>query len=245
MRPRRALDRRTRTVSAGRAMSDSPCVLPGSPVRRPGGAARTPTGGAAPSLRRGTEAHPDPGRGAVPDPRLPQNGGMGIRIVAVRPGAPPAVVLEQLGEIVVRAYDEVGALEGDDEYVPELRDVARRVREAVVFAALDEADGTPLGCVTYVPGPDNAWAEHLRAGEASIRMLAVDPAAQRRGVGTALVEACLVRARADGRRAVFLHSLPVMTGAQRVYDRLGFRRVPERDWVFPDFLLLGFVLDLA
>jgi ribosomal protein S18 acetylase RimI-like enzyme len=170
---------------------------------------------------------------------------MGLRIVAVRPGATPAVVLEQLGEIVVRAYDAVGALEGDDEYVPELRDVARRVREAVVFAALDEADGMPLGCVTYVPGPDNAWAEHLRAGEASIRMLAVDPAAQGRGVGTALVEACLVRARADGRRAVFLHSLPVMTGAQRVYDRLGFRRVPERDWVFPDFLLMGFVLDLA
>ena len=170
---------------------------------------------------------------------------MGLRIVAVRPGATPAVVLEQLGEIVVRAYDAVGALEGDDEYVPELRDVARRVREAVVFAALDEADGMPLGCVTYVPGPDNAWAEHLRAGEASIRMLAVDPAAQGRGVGTALVEACLVRARADGRRAVFLHSLPVMTGAQRIYDRLGFRRVPERDWVFPDFLLMGFVLDLA
>jgi len=170
---------------------------------------------------------------------------MGLRIVAVRPGATPAVVLEQLGEIVVRAYDAVGALEGDDEYVPELRDVARRVREAVVFAALDEADGMPLGCVTYVPGPDNAWAEHLRAGEASIRMLAVDPAAQGRGVGTTLVEACLVRARADGRRAVFLHSLPVMTGAQRVYDRLGFRRVPERDWVFPDFLLMGFVLDLA
>jgi ribosomal protein S18 acetylase RimI-like enzyme len=88
----------------------------------------------------------------------------------------------------------------------------------VVFAALDAASGTPLGCVTYVPAPDNAWAEHLREGEASIRMLAVDPAAQGRGVGSALVAACLDRARADGRRAVFLHSLPVMTGAQRIYD---------------------------
>ena len=170
---------------------------------------------------------------------------MGIRIVAVKPGALPVAVVERLGEIVVAAYEAVGALEGDDEYVPELRDVARRVREAVVFAALDEVGGAPLGCVTYVPGPDNAWAEHLRDGEASIRMLAVDPAAQGRGVGTALVEACLARARADGRRAVFLHSLPVMTGAQRIYDRLGFRRVPERDWVFPDFVLMGFVLDLG
>jgi ribosomal protein S18 acetylase RimI-like enzyme len=170
---------------------------------------------------------------------------MGTRIVEVVPGAVAGSVLEALGEIVVRAYDAVGALEGADEYVPELRDVARRVREAVVFAALDDAEGVPLGCVTYVPGPENAWAEHLRDGEASIRMLAVDPAAQGRGVGFALVAACLDRARADARRAVFLHSLPVMTGAQRIYERWGFRRVPERDWVFPDFLLMGFVLDLA
>jgi ribosomal protein S18 acetylase RimI-like enzyme len=76
-------------------------------------------------------------------------------------------------------------------------------------------------------------------------MLAVDPAAQGRGIGTALVEACVARARADGRRAIFLHSLPVMSGAQRIYDAFGFRRVPERDWVFPDFLLMGFVLELA
>jgi len=170
---------------------------------------------------------------------------MGIRIIPVELGALPSTALARLGEIVVAAYDAVGALEGDDEYVPELRDVARRAREAVVFAALDEAGGAPLGCVTYVPGPDNAWAEHLGDGEASIRMLAVDPAAQGRGVGTALMEACLKRARAEGRRAIFLHSLPVMTGAQRIYDRLGFRRAPERDWVFPDFLLLGFVLDLG
>jgi ribosomal protein S18 acetylase RimI-like enzyme len=170
---------------------------------------------------------------------------MGMSVVEVRPDTLPAAAITTLGEIVVRAYDAVGALEGDDDYVPELRDIARRVCEAVVFAALDSADGTPLGCVTYVPGPDNPWAEHLHDGEASIRMLAVDPAAQGRGVGSALVAACLDRARADGRGAVFLHSLPVMTDAQRIYERCGFRRVPERDWVFPEFLLMGFVLDLA
>jgi ribosomal protein S18 acetylase RimI-like enzyme len=168
-----------------------------------------------------------------------------IRIVHLQPGSLPSVVLERLGEIVVAAYEAVGALKRDDDYALELRDVGRRVREAVVLAAFDEAGGVPLGCVTYVPGPDNTWAEHIRDGEAAIRMLAVDPAAQGRGVGTALVEACLARARAEGRRAVFLHSLPVMAGAQRIYDRLGFRRVPDRDWVFPDFLLMGFVLDLA
>jgi ribosomal protein S18 acetylase RimI-like enzyme len=152
--------------------------------------------------------------------------------------------LAPLGDLVVAAYDAIGANEEDDEYVPVLRDVARRSREAVVLAAVDDETGALLGCVTYVPDDANPWAEHLRDGEASIRMLAVDPAAQGRGVGSALVEACLARARAEGRSGVFLHSLPIMTAAQRIYERLGFRRVPERDWVFPDFLLMGFELEL-
>lgn len=162
---------------------------------------------------------------------------MGLTIRAPQPSE-----LEPLGDLVVAAYDAIGANEDDDDYVPVLRDVARRAREAVVLAAVDDETGALLGCVTYVPDAANPWAEHLREGEASIRMLAVDPAAQGRGVGTALVEACLARARSEGRSSVFLHSLPIMTSAQRIYERLGFRRDPDRDWVFPDFLLLGFEL---
>ncbi len=169
---------------------------------------------------------------------------MAMHIRDVVPGALSPAELARLGDIVVAAYDAIGALEGDDEYVPELRDVSSRASEAVVLAAVDDATGDLLGCVTYVPDASNPWAEHLRAGEAGIRMLAVDPAGQGRGAGTALVAACLDRARADGRRAVFLHSLPVMDGAQRIYTRFGFRRAADRDWVFPGFLLMGFVLDL-
>jgi ribosomal protein S18 acetylase RimI-like enzyme len=163
--------------------------------------------------------------------------------IVIRPAEPSE--FERLGDIVVAAYAAIGALEGDEDYVPELRDVAARARDATVLAAVDGETGVPLGCVTYVPDASNPRAEHLRDGEAAIRMLAVDPAAQGRGAGTALVVACLDRARAEGRRAVFLHSLPVMEGAQQIYARLGFRRAPERDWVFPGFLLMGFVLDLG
>jgi ribosomal protein S18 acetylase RimI-like enzyme len=151
----------------------------------------------------------------------------------------------ELGRIVVDAYRAIGALEGDEEYAAELRDVAGRAKVAVVLAAVDAADGRPIGCATYVPGPSSPLAEELGPGEASIRMLAVDPAASGRGAGTALAAACVERARADGFRRVVLHSLPVMTGAQRIYERLGFRHVPERDWVpVPHIHLLCFVLDL-
>lgn len=103
-----------------------------------------------------------------------------------------------------------------------------------------------FGAVTYVPGPQSPWAELLNDGEAGVRMLAVLPAARRRGVGTALVLACIVQARHEGRHRVCLHTTPWMSGARRIYEELGFRRDPERDWVpVPGVPLLGFVCDLA
>ncbi len=150
----------------------------------------------------------------------------------------------RLGELVVAAYRSLPEFDESD-YESELRDVARRAREAVVLVAVDEVDGTPLGCVTYVPGPENAWAELLEPGEAAIRMLAVDPGARGRGVGTALTTACIARARDDGRSAVFLHSLGYMRAAQAIYTRLGFVRRPDRDWEpVPGIRLLGFALAL-
>jgi len=152
---------------------------------------------------------------------------------------------DALGEIVVAAYRDVDALHGDEAYASELRDVATRAREAVVLAAVEAGTVRLLGCATYVPGAPSPWGEELRPGEASIRMLAVDPAAQGMGVGTALTAACVERARADGFRAVMLHSLPTMVGAQRIYARLGFCHVSERDWEpGPGILLRCFVLDV-
>jgi len=153
---------------------------------------------------------------------------------------------DRLGEIVVAAYRALGVLHGDDEYEVELRAVARRAREAVVLAAVDVGTGAPLGCATYVPGPESPWAELLEPGEAAIRMLAVDPAAQGRGAGTALGRACVERARAEGKQRLVLHSLPAMAGAQRIYVRLGFRRDPARDWEpVPGIFLMAFALDLG
>jgi len=149
-----------------------------------------------------------------------------------------------LGELVVAAYRSLLEFV-EPGYEPELRDVARRAREAVVLVAVDDVGGTLLGCVTYVPGPDSPWAELLERGEAAIRMLAVEATARGRGVGTALTVACIARARVDGRAAVFLHSLAYMRAAQAIYTRLGFIRRSERDWEpVPGICLLGFALAL-
>jgi predicted N-acetyltransferase YhbS len=148
-----------------------------------------------------------------------------------------------LGELTVAAYAAIdpGVL-GD--YEDELRDVAGRAAGADVLVALD-GDGTILGGVTYAPDPSSSSAEFADADAAGIRMLAVAPGAQGRGVGEALTRACVDRARAAGRRQVILHSTDWMTTAHRLYGRLGFRRDPTLDREpEPGLWLRGFRLRL-
>ncbi len=147
-----------------------------------------------------------------------------MEIRTVRPGE-----YRRAGEIVLAAYRAIPGGTTSDDYAAELVDVAARVGGAEVLVAA-VGGTTLLGCVTFVAGPSSPWAEGVEGGEAAIRMLGVDPLAQQRGFGRALVEACVERARSLGREAVLLHTTPWMTAAHRLYERAGFLRVPERDW---------------
>ncbi len=110
----------------------------------------------------------------------------------------------------------------------ELADVPGRAGQADLLVARD-VDGRVVGSVALVLHGD--FGEVTRSAyEAAFRMLAVDATALGRGVGEALVHACLDRARAAGKRRMVLSSGLRMTAAHRLYERLGFTRLPERDW---------------
>jgi ribosomal protein S18 acetylase RimI-like enzyme len=146
----------------------------------------------------------------------------------IRPVRPEE--FETLGDLTVAAYRAVSEeMPHQDTYDRQLRDVGRRAATSCVMVAVGPSDAL-LGGVTYVSGPDDPYSEELHEGEAGMRMLAVDPASQGRGVGRALVEWCLDRARRDGRRQMVLHTAEFMPAAVRLYERIGFRRAPELDF---------------
>ncbi|MFD1657889.1 GNAT family N-acetyltransferase [Streptomyces caeni] len=161
---------------------------------------------------------------------------------------------ETLGEITAQAYLRDGLLDfgESDEYLGELRDVAKRAAAAEVLVAIERtsvpsARGSVLGGVTFVPdgGP---MADIARPGEAEMRMLAVSHAARGQGIGEALVRACVDRARAtDGCVRIVLSTQRTMRTAHRIYERLGFVRTPGRDWTpvpHLDIALLTYELPL-
>ncbi|HEX2275410.1 MAG TPA: GNAT family N-acetyltransferase [Acidimicrobiales bacterium] len=148
-----------------------------------------------------------------------------------------------LGTLTVEAYTGLAGLTPGSPYLDELGAVERRAAAAVVLVAVD-GDGRLAGGVTYVPGL-GPYAEFDDPDDAGLRMLAVAPAYRGRGVGTALVQACIARARAERRRRLWLHTTAEMAAAQRIYARLEFRRAPEADLHLPEIHLLAYVLDLS
>ncbi|MCZ2838729.1 GNAT family N-acetyltransferase [Modestobacter sp. VKM Ac-2985] len=147
----------------------------------------------------------------------------------------------RIAELTVAAYAAEDLAPA--EYLPQLADVAGRAEQSKLLVARD-LDGGIVGSVALVLSGD--FGEVVEsADEAAFRMLAVDTAARGRGIGAALVRACLDRARAAGKRRMVLSTGDQMAAAHRLYRQLGFTRLPERDWTpVPGVDLRVYSLDL-
>ena len=158
-----------------------------------------------------------------------------LRIDAARPAD-----FGRIAELTAGVYrDEQLAPEA---YLSQLADVAGRAERAELLVVRD--GGTVVGSVALVLAGE--FGEITSSDdEAAFRMLVVDPAVRGRGVGELLVRACLQRARAAGKRRMVLSTEPRMTAAHRLYERLGFARLPERDWSpLPGVQLMAYALEL-
>lgn len=136
--------------------------------------------------------------------------------------------LPVVGSLTVEAYSVDGYVDAHDDYAAVLADATSRFRDAAILVAVDDA-GTVLGSVTVVH-PGTPYAEVSEPGELEFRMLSVSSSARGRGVGEALVRAVIDEARAAGASKVVLSSSEKMLAAHRLYERLGFTRLPGRDW---------------
>lgn len=151
-------------------------------------------------------------------------------------------------ELTLRAYAEHAAV---------MAPAAWAGLDAAVRAALDgrggesrivaERDGALLGSVMLFPPAADAYGG--AAGEVGwpvLRLLAVDPEARGEGIGQALVEECVRRARRMGAAELGLHSSASLRAAIRMYERMGFARAPEHDFR-PEGaeLVMGFRLALG
>lgn len=133
-----------------------------------------------------------------------------------------------------------------DTYWREIGAVGSRADEAELIVAT--IGDRIAGAVTFYPDASRSKVVDWPPGWAIIRLLAVRPDCRRWGIGRALTQECLRRARRHGARAVGLHTDSRMPIAARLYSQLGFRRAPDLDFrPLPEagITVMGWTLDLA
>jgi GNAT superfamily N-acetyltransferase len=148
--------------------------------------------------------------------------------VVVRLATP--VEYDAVGKLTLDVYVHSGLISPTSGYVPTLANATDRAAHTDLLVAV--VRDQVAGAVAYCP-PGSPYAELAGPHEAEIRMLAVHPDARNRGIGRALVEACLTRAHEAGLSGIRLSTQLNMPEAQRLYVQLGFVRTPDRDWSTP------------
>jgi GNAT superfamily N-acetyltransferase len=141
-----------------------------------------------------------------------------------------------------RQYEENVPASAWQAYLEDSMDVRSRLPASELIVA--EIDGHLAGTVTFYPEAVNSYEDWPR-GWALVRLLAVHPDYRGRGIGRALLEECIWRCRERGISTLALHTSLMMNVALRLYEKMGFRRVPEFDFhPTPDITVMAYILGL-
>lgn len=155
---------------------------------------------------------------------------------------------QELGRLMVDTYS---ALDGffkphqAPEYFAMLANVGDLTRKPDTELWVAAEAGKLLGGVVYF----SDMAQYGSAGTATaeknasgFRLLAVAQNARGRGVGRALMEVCLDRAKAVGHRQMIIHTTEAMKTAWEMYVRRGFQRSEDLDILQGPLRIYGFRL---
>ncbi len=136
--------------------------------------------------------------------------------------------MSQLLQAAYRQYEKFIPSGAWQAYLEDILNVRSRLAVAELIVA--EINSKLVGTVTLylnISHPsETGWPE----GWAGIRLLAVDPRYRRQGIGRVLMDECVRRCRDQGIATIGLHTTKIMDVAHRMYEHMGFTRVPEFDF---------------
>ncbi|MBN4072749.1 GNAT family N-acetyltransferase [Crocinitomix catalasitica] len=96
-----------------------------------------------------------------------------------------------------------------------------------------------FGDMKYYGSGGTAPQEKNAAG---FRLLAVNPETRGSGIGRLLSEACIQTAKDDGLPQLIIHTTEAMKLAWGMYERMGFKRSEDLDFLQDGFPVFGFRL---
>jgi ribosomal protein S18 acetylase RimI-like enzyme len=129
----------------------------------------------------------------------------------------------QINALALLAFEQFkDAYEDWPSFQTKIGNMASLAEAGEIIVAEDE--GRIVGAVAYV-GPGVPKADFFRPEWPIMRMLVVAPEVRGLGIGRALAEECISRARRDGASEFALHTSELMQVALPMYQRMGFQWV--------------------
>lgn len=152
-----------------------------------------------------------------------------------------------LGKIMVNVYSSLEGFprqEDQPDYYKMLANIGELTKNphTEIFVAVDPK-GKVMGGVVYFSdmkyyGSGGTATKELHA--AGFRLLAVDRDFRGKKIGRLLTQRCIDRALEDGREQLIIHSTKAMQTAWDMYERMGFERSKDLDFMQGRLPVFGF-----
>ncbi len=157
----------------------------------------------------------------------------------------------EIGQAIVRVYSQLDGFpkESDQpDYYKLLANVGELVKnpETQLLIALT-SDGKIAGGVLYIGdmryyGSGGTATREPNSG--GFRLLFVDPMTRGKGLGKLLTNVCINKSKEKKHDQLIIHTTMAMQAAWKMYEKLGFRRSEDLDFMQGELAVFGFRLRL-
>lgn len=156
-----------------------------------------------------------------------------------------------IGQLMVRVYSQLEGFPSPIEqprYYKLLASIGLIADKpkAQILIAVDSNDSL-AGAVVYFGDMQHYGSGGTATQEknaAGFRLLAVDPEFRGNSLGKVLTNACIDLAKEEGHEHLIIHTTDAMKTAWGMYERIGFKRALDLDFLQEDFPVYGFRLKL-
>ncbi|MCP8617257.1 GNAT family N-acetyltransferase [Salirhabdus salicampi] len=140
-------------------------------------------------------------------------------------------ILKQVQKQRIHAYREYAKVLPEDHWNALKATLTSNVdQQPNVDVIIAEINEEMVGSVVLFPAKVEAYEFINQLEYPEIRMLAVSPEARGKGVALALIKECMTRVKARHYASIGLHTGDFMKDAIQLYEKLGFKRLPEFDF---------------
>lgn len=169
-----------------------------------------------------------------------------IKVRAAKPAD-----FEEVGELMIRVYSQLEgfpkAAEQPDYYrmLANIGDLTKKPATELIVALSSQEK--IVGAVVYFSdmqyyGSGGTATQERNA--AGFRLLAVDNEVRGRGIGKLLTKTCIEKTKELGLKQIIIHSTKAMQVAWMMYEKLGFQRSEDLDFMQGELPVFGFRLML-